>query len=287
MKKALLFVCFVMATSFVWAAEETVSPQTETDELNPWIGNYCMSIFTKTRTAKILPKGKWSVALKYQDINYDQVWSKSTRGAHHSIPSGQWKDINKLTLCTKFGWAEDQMLALGIPYLHNNFNYGSVRNKSEGIGNIYVFNKWNFMKETNTLPGISVDFWYYFPSGDPGRMLGTDDDAYKITTEISKAWKDFSLHFNPGYKWNKQDGDNNESEINAAILFTPCKTLWPAVEYNYWYKQGSGHSHDIVPGIIWKYRKGGSIKAGLVVNMDSTFTYRDRVGLVLKIFQTF
>ena len=285
MKKALLFVCIMITAAFVWADEEAASPKTKADEPYPWIGNYCMSFLTKTRSSKILPKGKWSVSLKYQDFDYDE--KETSQGKYNDIPSGDWKHAQKLVFCTKFGWAKDQMLALGIPYLHNNFNYGSVRNKSEGIGNIYVFNKWNFMKETDTLPNMSVDFWYYFPSGDPDRMLGTDDDAYKITTEISKAWKDFSLHFNPGYKWNKKNGDNNESEINAAILFTPGKVLWPTVEYNYWYKQGSGHSHDIVPGVIWKYRKGGSVKAGVVINMDSTFTYRDRVGLVLKIFQSF
>ncbi len=286
MKKASFLWCLVMTTAIVCAADPQPAGGTgQTEELNPWCGKYCMSIFTKTRTAKILPKGKWSVALKYQDFDYDE--KETSQGHYGDVPSGDWKHTQKLVFCTKFGWAENQMLALGIPYLHNNLNYGSVRNQSKGIGNIFIFNKWNFMKETNTLPGMSVDFWYFFPSGDPDRMLGTDDDAYKVTAEISKAWKDFSLHLNPGYKWNKKDGDNNESEVNAAILFTPNKTLWPAIEYNYWYKQGAGHSHDIVPGIIWKYRKCGSIKAGLVVNLDSTFTYRDRVGVVLKIFQSF
>lgn len=287
MKTALVLVCLLMTAGFVYAAEEAAGPSMETDELNPWIGKYCVSYFTKTRSAKTVPEGKWLLSLKYEDINYDQMWSKSMRGAHHSLPSGKWRDIDKLTFCAKYGWAKDHQIAIGIPYFDNNFNIGSTRNSSAGVGNVFVFEKWNVLKETNTLPAVSVDVWYYFPSGDPKRMLGTDDDSYKVTTEISKAWKDFSLHLNPGYRWNKQDGDNDECEVNAAILFTPTDTVWPAVEYNYWHKKGSGRSHDIVPGVIWKYRKGGSIKAGVVINMDSTFTYRDRCGLVLKISQYF
>ncbi len=282
MKKVLTLVCMLMLTSVVTAAEEP-----PTDELNPWCGKYCISFFTKTRTSKVVPEGKWLLSLKYLDIKNDQVWSKSTRGTHHSIPSGQWKDQQKLTFTAKYGWAKDHQIAIGVPFIENNFNYGTTRNKSEGVGNVFIFEKWNFFKETNTLPGLALDFWYYTPTGDPGRKLGSDDDSYKVTAEISKAWKDFSLHFNPGYKWNKSDEDNNESEINAAVLFTTHKKLWPAVEYNYWYKQQSGHSHDIVPGVIWKYRKGGSIKVGVPINIDSTHSYRDRVGLALKISQYF
>jgi hypothetical protein len=146
-----------------------------------------------------------------------------------------------------------------------------------------VFDKWKIIKEKNNFLGIAVDFWYYFPSGDKDRSLGSNDGAYKISTEISKAWENFSLHFNPNYLWS-EDKDVEIGEINGAILFKPDPKLLPAIEYNYFVKEHKGHSHDIVPGFIWKFKKGWSFKAGVPISLDSTFTDRDRIGLVLKLF---
>lgn len=282
MKKAVTLVCVLLLTSIVIAAEvpQVTTTDNTVDELNPWVGKYCISFFTKTRSAKVVPKNKWLLSLKFQDFQADQKLD-------HTMPSGERKDFQKLVFTTKYGWAENHQIAIGVPLLSNDFSYGSVSNKSEGLANIFIFEKWQVLKETNQLPAVSVDLWYFLPTGDPDRMLGTDDDAYKISTSVSKAWKDFSLHVNPGYTWNKKSGDNNISEVNAAALFTVDKKLWPAVEYNYYYIQGKGHAHDIVPGLIWKFRKGSSFKIGVPINVDSTFTFRDRVGLALKLSQYF
>ena len=289
MKQAFLIILVLILAAHLVAQEPEINTdkQDAVEELDPCIGKYCISFFTKTRSAKVVPENKLLLSLKFQDIQADQKWNKSTRGGHHSMPNGEWKDVQKYVFCAKYGWAKDHHIAIGVPFIDNNFNYSSTRNKSQGLGNIFIFEKWQILKETNQLPAVSVDLWYYMPTGDPDRMLGTDDDAYKITTSISKAWKDFSLHFNPGYTWNKKNGNNNTSEINTAVLFTQDKKLWPAVEYNYYYVQGKGHVHDIVPGLIWKFRKGSCFKIGIPINIDSTYTYRDRVGLVLKFSQFF
>jgi len=251
------------------------------NELYPWCGQYCMSFFTKTRSAKTVGKDHLSMSLKYQYYDWDQV-----RGAdkdYHERTSGQQKQKSVFVLCSKYGWAENHHITLGIPYLMNDFDIPGKENDSHGLANIFVFEKWNLIRETNNFPGIAVDFWYYFPSGDPDRSLGTDDGAYKISTEISKAWKDFSLHFNPNYLWSEDD--NAEiGEINGAVLYTLDPSFWPAVEYNYLDKEGKGHSHDLVPGVIWKFKKGWSFKAGVPISLDSTFTDRDKIGLVLKLF---
>jgi len=252
------------------------------DGLYPWCGKYCMSFFTKTRSAKTVGKDHLSVSLKYQHFDWTQV-----RGAdkdYHSRTSGQQKQKSVFVFCSKYGWAEDHHIALGIPYFMNDFDIPGKENDSQGLANIFVFEKWNLIKETNNFPGIAVDFWYYFPSGDPDRLLGSDNGAYKISTEISKAWKDFSLHFNPNYKWSEDD-NAEVGEINGAVLYKLDPSFWPVVEYNYLDKESKGHSHDLVPGVIWKFRKGWSFKAGIPINLDSTFTDRDEIGLVLKLFR--
>jgi len=275
---AMIIACAVTAQS---AEANQKSPSEGKPEVHSWCGQYCMSFFTKTRSAKTVGKGHLSVSLKFQHFDWNLV--RGSDDKYHGRTPGQQKQRTAFTLCTKYGWAEDHHITLGIPYWLNDFNTSSS-NDSHGVGNIFIFEKWNIIKETNNFPGVAVDFWYYLPNGDTDRKLGGDDGAYKITTEISKAWKDFSLHFNPGYTWS-EDKDAEAGEINAAILLKTYPNLWPAIEYNYYDKESSGHRHDIVPGIIWKFKKGWSFKAGVPINLDSTFTDRDRVGLVLKLFR--
>ena len=283
-KKTLVLLLFVATCALIAEGAETGKESSGKQEngVHPWCGQYCMSFFTKTRSAKTVGKDHLSVAMKYQYYDWDQV-----RGAdkdYHNRASGQQKERSIFVFCAKYGWAKDHHIALGIPYWMNDFDIPGKENDSHGVANIFLFEKWNIIKETNDLPGVAVDFWYYFPSGETSRSLGSDDGTYKISTEVSKAWEDFSVHFNPNYKWS-ENPDGEVGEINGAILFRPAPTFWPGIEYNYLDKEGKGHSHDIIPGFIWKFRKGWSFKAGLPINLDSTFTDRDVVSIVLKIFR--
>jgi len=270
-KKILMLLTFVATFSLTAETAETNQGSSAGQEngLYPWCGKYCMSFFTKTRSAKTVGKDHLSVSLKYQYFDWTQV-----RGAdkdYHKRTSGQQKQKSVFVLCSKYGWAEDHHIALGIPYFMNDFDIPGKENDSRGLANIFLFEKWNLIKETNNFPGID-------------RSLGSDNGAYKISTEISKAWKDFSLHVNPNYLWSEDD-NAEVGEINGAVLYKLDPSFWPAVEYNYLDREGKGHSHDLVPGVIWKFREGWSFKAGVPISLDSTFTDRDRIGLVLKLFR--
>lgn len=269
--------CLMFAGGSVYA-------ESEADGLDPWVGKYCMSLFTKARTAKTVGKGHLSVALKVQHFDWDKV--KQSEGSYASRAAGQSKERLATTLCLKYGWAKNQHLALGIPYWMNDFDIPGKTNDSAGLSNIYIFNKWNCIQETNTRPAVAVDLWYYLPNGDSAKKLGIDDGAFKVTTEVSKAWDGFSLHLNPGYTWG-EDKDYEVGELNGALILNPCKTLWPAVEYNYFWKEGSGYRSDIVPGLIWKFYPGASFKLGLPINLDTNMTDKDEVGLLLKLFYKF
>jgi len=287
MKKVVTMLIFFVIACTVTAQSAEQNPKSSAErkeEVYPWCGKYCMSFFTKTRSARTVGKDRLSVSLKFQHFDWTRL--RGSDDKYHGRTSGQQKQRTIFVLCTKYGWAEDHHIALGIPYWLNNFDISGNSNDGHGVGNIFLFEKWNLIKETNNFPGVAVDFWYYLPTGNSERNLGSDDGAYKISTEISKAWKDFSLHFNPNYKWS-EDKDAEVGEINAALLLKTYPTLWPALEYNYLDKEGKGHSHDLVPGIIWKFRKGWSFKVGVPISLDSTFKDRDRVGLVLKMFHIF
>lgn len=264
--------------------EEKYSPDT-TAGVSSWLGKYPMSFFTKTRSAKTVGKDRLSVTVKIQYWNWDLKCDAA--GNYHSLPSGDSKRKTNLVFITKYGWAENHHIAVGVPVLFNDFDTGTTtNNSSRGLGNLFVFEKWNLIQETETIPAAAVDFWYYLPTGDGDRKLGSDDGAYKITVEISKAWKDFSLHFNPGYAWNETP-DSNWSEINAGAWYTKFAKLWPGIEYNYFYKQGHGHSHDLIPGLLWKLPNDSAFKIGPVINLESTCPYRNRVGVVVKLSKKF
>jgi len=283
MTAVMIFVICVPAIAQGDQAEEQKSVVKDTEN-KPWIGKYPMSFFTKTRSAKTVGKDHLSISLKCQYFDWDRKCGSDK--LYHDLPAGDTKKKLSIVFCTKYGWAENHHLAMGIPIYFNDFDIGGSKNKNEGLGNIFLFEKWNLIKETETSPGVAVDFWYYLATGDSRRLLGTDDGAYKITTEISKAWKDFSLHFNPGYTWGESErGD--KAEINAALLLTPTPKLWPAIEYNYIRTEKDETSHDIVPGFIWKFAKGASFKVGVPITIDSTCAYKDRVGIVFKIFYRF
>jgi len=252
-------------------------------KMSPWIGAYPMSIFTRARTSKTVGKDHLSLSLKLQCFDYDEI--RRSDGCYHDLGSNsKYKYSN--VLCAKYGWAKDHHLALGIPYLWNNSEMNGVTFNNDGLGNIYLFEKWNLIKETESIPGIAVDVWHYFPTGNTQRKVGNDDYAWKFTTEISKAWEWFSVHVNPGY----QISEGRDEDVilgDAAVILTPWEKFWPAVEYNYTYTESKGRCNELIPGFIWKFLPNASFKLGAVINLDATTQFRDEVGLVAKIFYRF
>jgi len=279
-----LTVCFG-ASVFAEAAETAEKPdEAEKTKSAPWIGQYPMSGFVRVATAKTVGKGHLSLSLKVQYFDYDQY--RDVTGCYCDLADEECNRKFGSVLTARYGWAKDHHLALGIPYFRNHIDFKGKTLETSGIGNVFVFEKWNLIKESNRVPGVALDVWYYFPTGDTGRKIGTDDYAWKLTTEISKAWKDFSVHINPGYQFS-EGRDSDVIEGNAMVVFTPLKTFWPAVEYNYTYAEGSGRCHDVIPGFIWKFAPAATLKLGAVINADTTMRFRDEFGAVAMFLYRF
>ena len=259
------------------AAGSSTDSQIDPD---PCYNKYCMSVFTKTRTSKTVGKGRLSVALKYQFMDYDD--KKGSDDRYHDLASDNYSK-HKAVLTLKYGWADNHHLGICAPYMWNDFDVSGKRNDSQDFGNIALFEKWNLIKESRYIPGVAVDAWFYLPTGNTDRKLGSSDYSWRFTAEISKAWPDFSIHLNPGYVFTKERSAD-AVEFNAALILTPCKTLWPALEYNFEHNESKGFKHDIVPGIIYRFAPGWSFKVGAVINLDSSQTYRDDLGVVAKLF---
>ena len=285
----LLLLVIVMTMFFplaVWAQDvevQTPPVASPPEEASAWLGKYPMSFWTRTRSANTVGKNHLSFSWKSQYFDYDKVMDSS--GCYCGLGEDN-KALFSSVLCTKYGWADDHHLALGIPYIWNNAEINHNTFNNNGLGNIFVSEKWNPIKETEYTPAVAFDVWHYFGTGNTGRKVGSDDYAWKFTTEISKAWQDLSVHLNPGYRIS-EGRDCDIIEGNAAVLFKPWKTFWPGLEYNYMYKEGKGRCNDLIPGFIWKVVPQASIKLGAVINLDSTMKYKDEVGVVLKLFYKF
>jgi len=248
-----------------------------------WLGKYPMSFWTKTRSANTVGKDHISFSLKMQYFDYDKVMDSS--GYYQGLGEDN-KAMFSSVLVTKYGWARDHHLALGIPYIWNNSEINNNTFNNNGLGNIFIFEKWNPIKETEYTPAVAFDVWHYFGTGNSTRKVGSDDYAWKFTTEISKAWEGFSVHLNPGYLIG-EGRDCDIVEANAAVLFKPWETFWPGLEYNYMHKETKGNCQDLIPGFIWKVVPKASIKLGAVINLDSSMKYKDEVSVVLKLFYKF
>lgn len=263
-------------------------------------GKYPMSFITKTRTANTVGKDRLSLAVKWLNVSYDE--KKDAGGQYRSLGADDNYDTQTMVFTAKYGWATNHHVALGIPHVWNDFKTSTKEISSEGLSNIYVFEKWKFLEETATRPAMAADLWYYFNTGDSKDKRGSDDDSVKLACQISKAWKGFNLHVNPAYRWNLADGVD-VGELNVATYVNVTKSFKLACEYNFTYKENTtegstateekaikakeGQSQDIVPGFLWKPSKTSSIKLGAVINLDSDFTYRDKVGVCLKLFYKF
>ena len=274
---AVLAVLTSMLIPHIASAEDAA----EGKELCPWYGKYPLTFLYKARSAKTVGEGRTLFCLKNVYFDYDEV---KTNGSYNDLAPGDKYEQFTTILVAKYGWAKDHHIAVGIPYVWTDFKAGASEVNSDGFSNIYVFEKWNLLKESDNSPAVAVDLWYYFSSGDAAEKRGSDDDFWKITTELSKAWEKWSLHFNPGYQI--RDGPDFW-EVNAALLVKPCKKLWPVLEYNYIDKDKKGDSHAVVPGFVWKAYPGLSVKLGAIINVDTDLKYKDDLGGVLKVSYCF
>jgi hypothetical protein len=278
MKQSIL--CFGVVLAFSCCVfGQDAQPQ----EADPWTGKYPMSFFTKTRTANTVGKGRLSVAVKLQSVNCDEMLQG---GCHEDLSDTDKFDQFKSVLTMKYGWARNHHIALGIPYIWTDFESSTKDIDSDGVGNIFVFEKWKFIEEARTRPAVAFDVWYYFDSGDTSRKLGSSDDSVKLAVQVSKAWRLFSLHLNPAYCWNLDDGCDI-GEINLGGYYNLRKNCKLGMEYNFTDKEEKGDCHDLVPGVLWKPDKNSSFKLGAVINLDSDMKYKDDLGAVTKLFYKF
>lgn len=252
--------------------------------VNNYLGKYPIFLLQKTRSASVLGKNRLSIIM-----GSSYVWFNSRR-----TPCGTYQEFNKppdykytvaTNILVRYGWIKNHHIATGIPYIFNGSYLDSITFKNNGFGNLFIFNKWHAIHETRLIPSMTIDLWTYFPTGNAAKKSGDEDFHFKTTISISKAWRHFSLHLNPGLVLD--EGFKKESfEVNAAWLFK-IKKLSPVIEYNFLYEISNGASHDLDIGCKWMVLPDMVVTAGMVLNLYSSMTFAEKKAVFASVYKLF
>ena len=90
-----------------------------------------------------------------------------------------------------YGLTDRQEFTFEIPFLSQQGEHG--------FGDAVVGTKYNFIKETGTLPGISGSFELKLPTGSASRGLGSNTYDYDFRFRVQKTWGWFTALGNVGY----------------------------------------------------------------------------------------
>jgi hypothetical protein len=90
-----------------------------------------------------------------------------------------------------YGISDRQEVTFEIPFLSQQGEHG--------FGDIVLGTKYNFIKESRTLPGISGTFELKLPSASASRGLGTGAFDYDLRIPFQKTWGWFTALANVGY----------------------------------------------------------------------------------------
>ena len=130
---------------------------------------------------------------------------------------------NNLTLCIKYGLIEKLDLGVEVPYQFIDISEG---NKVEGIGDIQITTKYNFLDETETLPALALSCVVKTKTGDTNKGLGSGEIDYSLNGIITKEIGDFTTHANLGYTFVGEP----ESEDLDDIFSYGLSVEYPLIE---------------------------------------------------------
>lgn len=108
--------------------------------------------------------------------------------------------------------------------MHGSGGQGSMMNGSlgmsalnTGIGDMYVYGSYTFVKETNSLPGFSTDGFVKFPTASSSLNIGTDKFDFNLAVSARKFIGTFSFYVQAGYLFL---GNSSEANIKNPITFS-------------------------------------------------------------------
>lgn len=108
--------------------------------------------------------------------------------------------------------------------MHNSGSQGSMMNGGSGmsglnigIGDMFLYSSYTFVKETNSLPAFSSDGFVKFPTASPSLNIGTGKYDFNLAVSARKFIGTFLLYLQTGYLFL---GNSSEDNIKNPITFS-------------------------------------------------------------------
>ena len=117
-----------------------------------------------------------------------------------------------------YGISDRQEITFEVPFLSQQ--------GTQGFGDIVLGTKYMFLKETNTLPGISGSFELKLPSASASRGLGTGKFNYDLLVRSQKTWGWFTLMGNVGYTIVGEPRVDGITEARKNVWFVSTAQQW-------------------------------------------------------------
>lgn len=254
-----LLLCWITVTpSWSWAAaspaavaepgaEEASTP--EAGQGQPPEESACPPTFGPLITETAVPAEKGSFAIQPL-FQMGFVTDSLTPNWRRESAGGNFKQFYGEVKMTYGLWDNLEVFAV-VPYIHNwagDVNVpgpkGERSANSGGIGDVSLTWKYQLVKETETIPTVTLQFTTDFPTGryrrpNPAR-LGTDvigGGSYVFTTgfDLSKCLKPFVLYANVWYSmgtaYSQRGEDENGIGLDQRIYPRDVVTVNLAAEY--------------------------------------------------------
>ncbi|MBN3039771.1 MAG: transporter [Candidatus Omnitrophica bacterium] len=111
-------------------------------------------------------------------------------------------------LAVTAGLFDNLDLAVEVPYAFIDAKQGS---DSDGLLDISLSAKFNFIKDNEIFPDSSLSFSYKTDSANDDRGLGTGKPEYSLNGIFSKPLEPFAFHLDLGYTF-KEDFEDEDNE---------------------------------------------------------------------------
>jgi len=130
---------------------------------------------------------------------------------------------NNLSLCVKYGIIKKLDLGIEVPYQFIDVSEGD---KVDGMGDIQITTKYNFLDETESLPALALSCTVKTKTGDESKSLGSGEIDYSLNGIFTKEIGRFASHVNLGYTF---IGESNEEELDDIFSYS-LAVEYPLIE---------------------------------------------------------
>jgi hypothetical protein len=101
-------------------------------------------------------------------------------------------------------------LGIEVPYM---FIDAKEVSDSNGLSDVSVFTKFDFLRDNAFFPDCSLEFTYQSDSGDDDKGLGEGKPEYSLNSIFSKDFELWELFLNMGYTFREDFPDENNPDL--------------------------------------------------------------------------